>query len=64
VAERPWLLDLAWHSTENNEVGLHELAGWLRLRDVCDCTFGFLFAEPVKINMCRPIVGNSTAVIS
>lgn len=29
VAERPTRLDLAWHSTETNEVGLHEFAGWL-----------------------------------
>lgn len=28
-AERPRRLDLAWHSTETNEVGLHEFAGWL-----------------------------------
>jgi alpha-L-arabinofuranosidase len=27
--ERPRRLDLAWHSTETNEVGLHEMAGWL-----------------------------------
>ena len=27
--ERPRRLDLAWHSTETNEVGLHEFAGWL-----------------------------------
>ena len=26
---RPHRLDLAWHSTETNEVGLHEFAGWL-----------------------------------
>ncbi|MCU1420790.1 MAG: alpha-L-arabinofuranosidase [Microbacteriaceae bacterium] len=26
---RPRRLDLAWHSTETNEVGLHEFAGWL-----------------------------------
>ncbi|WP_308796530.1 arabinosylfuranosidase ArfA [Agromyces silvae] len=26
---RPRRLDLAWHSTEPNEVGLHEFAGWL-----------------------------------
>ncbi|NMM15800.1 MAG: alpha-N-arabinofuranosidase [Phycicoccus sp.] len=26
---RPVRLDLAWHSTETNEVGLHEFAGWL-----------------------------------
>ena len=28
-AERPRRLDLAWHSTETNEVGLHEFQGWL-----------------------------------
>ncbi|PPF42671.1 alpha-L-arabinofuranosidase [Pseudoclavibacter sp. AY1F1] len=28
-AERPRRLDLAWHSTETNEVGLHEFATWL-----------------------------------
>jgi alpha-N-arabinofuranosidase len=27
--ERPRRLDLAWHSTETNEVGLHEFANWL-----------------------------------
>ena len=27
--QRPTRLDLAWHSTETNEVGLHEFAGWL-----------------------------------
>ncbi|MFD1714231.1 alpha-N-arabinofuranosidase [Amnibacterium flavum] len=27
---RPRRLDLAWHSTESNEVGLDEFAGWLR----------------------------------
>jgi alpha-L-arabinofuranosidase len=27
--ERPTRLDLAWHSTESNEVGLAEFAGWL-----------------------------------
>ena len=27
--ERPRRLDLAWHSTETNEVGLHEFSGWL-----------------------------------
>ncbi|ANJ28738.1 alpha-N-arabinofuranosidase [Agromyces aureus] len=26
---RPRRLDLAWHSTETNEVGLHEFQGWL-----------------------------------
>ncbi|MAP64318.1 MAG: alpha-L-arabinofuranosidase [Microbacterium sp.] len=29
VGQRPCRLDLAWHSTETNEVGLHEFAGWL-----------------------------------
>ncbi|MCS5716302.1 alpha-N-arabinofuranosidase [Herbiconiux sp. CPCC 205716] len=29
VAERPRRLDLAWHSTETNEVGLHEFSNWL-----------------------------------
>ncbi|GAA1465839.1 alpha-N-arabinofuranosidase [Microbacterium thalassium] len=29
VDERPRRLDLAWHSTETNEVGLHEFAAWL-----------------------------------
>ncbi|HJB64351.1 MAG TPA: alpha-L-arabinofuranosidase, partial [Candidatus Microbacterium pullistercoris] len=27
--ERPRRLDLAWHSTETNEVGLHEFTSWL-----------------------------------
>lgn len=27
--ERPSRLDLAWHSTESNQVGLHEFADWL-----------------------------------
>ena len=27
--ERPHRLDLAWHSTETNEFGLHEMAAWL-----------------------------------
>ncbi len=27
--QRPTRLDLAWHSTETNEVGLHEFASWL-----------------------------------
>ena len=27
--ERPVRLDLAWHSTESNQVGLEEFAGWL-----------------------------------
>jgi len=31
VADRPRRLDLAWHSTETNEVGLDEFAGWLEL---------------------------------
>ncbi len=30
-AERPRRLDLAWHSTETNEVGLHEFSEWLEL---------------------------------
>ncbi|MFS0865793.1 alpha-N-arabinofuranosidase [Microbacterium sp. 179-B 1A2 NHS] len=30
-AERPRRLDLAWQSTETNEIGLHEFADWLRL---------------------------------
>ncbi|MCG2797754.1 MAG: alpha-N-arabinofuranosidase [Cellulomonas sp.] len=29
--ERPRRLDLAWHSTETNEVGLHEFATWLEM---------------------------------
>jgi len=29
--ERPRRLDLAWHSTETNEVGLHEFQSWLDL---------------------------------
>jgi alpha-L-arabinofuranosidase len=29
VAERPRRIDLAWHSTETNEVGLHEFQDWL-----------------------------------
>jgi alpha-L-arabinofuranosidase len=28
-AERPRRLDLAWHSTETNEIGLHEFSSWL-----------------------------------
>ena len=28
-ADRPRRLDLAWHSTETNEVGLHEFQAWL-----------------------------------
>lgn len=31
--DRPRRLDLAWHSTETNEVGLHEFAGWLEKID-------------------------------
>lgn len=31
--ERPRRLDLAWHSTETNEVGLHEFASWLEKVD-------------------------------
>ncbi|GIJ07984.1 alpha-N-arabinofuranosidase [Micromonospora andamanensis] len=31
VAERPSRLDLAWHSTETNQVGLHEFQHWLDL---------------------------------
>ncbi|RBP99650.1 arabinosylfuranosidase ArfA [Bifidobacterium xylocopae] len=27
---RPRRLDLAWHSTESNQFGLHEMAGWLK----------------------------------
>jgi alpha-N-arabinofuranosidase len=29
VADRPRRLDLAWHSTETNEIGLHEFQTWL-----------------------------------
>lgn len=29
--QRPRRLDLAWHSTETNEVGLHEFSRWLEL---------------------------------
>ena len=29
LSERPTRLDLAWHSTESNEVGLHEFQAWL-----------------------------------
>jgi len=29
VEQRPRRLDLAWHSTETNEVGLHEFSSWL-----------------------------------
>jgi alpha-L-arabinofuranosidase len=28
-SERPRRLDLAWHSTETNQIGLHEFASWL-----------------------------------
>lgn len=28
-SQRPARLDLAWHSAESNEVGLHEFASWL-----------------------------------
>ena len=31
--ERPARIDLAWHSTETNEVGLHEFHGWLESID-------------------------------
>lgn len=31
VERRPRRLDLAWHSTETNEVGLHEFSDWLDL---------------------------------
>ena len=31
--ERPRRLDLAWHSTETNEVGLDEFAGWVKKVD-------------------------------
>lgn len=31
--ERPRRLDLAWHSTETNEIGLDEFAGWIRSVD-------------------------------
>lgn len=30
VDSRPRRLDLAWHSTETNEFGLHEMAAWLK----------------------------------
>jgi alpha-L-arabinofuranosidase len=33
VEDRPRRLDLAWHSTETNEVGLHEFATWLEKVD-------------------------------
>ncbi|TFD29782.1 alpha-N-arabinofuranosidase [Cryobacterium sp. TMT1-62] len=29
IEQRPARLDLAWHSTESNEVGLHEFQNWL-----------------------------------
>jgi alpha-L-arabinofuranosidase len=29
VESRPRRLDLAWHSTETNQIGMHEFAGWL-----------------------------------
>jgi alpha-N-arabinofuranosidase len=32
-AERPRRLDLAWHSTETNEIGLHEFSSWLKKVD-------------------------------
>jgi alpha-L-arabinofuranosidase len=31
--QRPRRLDLAWHSTESNQVGLHEFSSWLRKVD-------------------------------
>ena len=31
--DRPTRLDLAWHSTETNQVGLHEFSRWLELID-------------------------------
>src|SRR5688500_4832774 len=31
VEQRPRRLDLAWHSTETNQVGLHEFQDWLDL---------------------------------
>jgi len=31
LAQRPRRLDLAWHSTETNDVGLHEFQQWLDL---------------------------------
>ena len=33
VADRPKRLDLAWHTTETNEVGLDEFAKWIELVD-------------------------------
>ena len=32
-AERPRRLDLAWHATETNEIGLHEFSSWLEKVD-------------------------------
>ena len=32
-ADRPTRLDVAWHSVETNEVGLHEFAGWAAAGD-------------------------------
>ena len=34
VADRPRRLDVAWHSLETNEVGLHEFAAWAELAGV------------------------------
>ncbi len=31
VEDRPRRLDLAWHSTETNRIGLHEFSNWLEL---------------------------------
>lgn len=33
VKDRPRRLDLAWHSTETNEIGLHEFSSWLNKVD-------------------------------
>jgi alpha-N-arabinofuranosidase len=33
VAERPTRLDLAWHSSESNQVGIHEFAQWCKTVD-------------------------------
>ena len=33
VSERPKRLDLAWYTTETNEVGLHEFASWAKKAD-------------------------------
>ena len=33
VEDRPQRLDLAWHSTETNEVGMHEFSSWLEKVD-------------------------------